>query len=210
MSEQEEKSGVEEQIEEKIAEAVSSAEGVQEEVKKIVLGAFEAGEASIKRLLGLTQDALSAAAGSLESVADEDRSKRLEATVAGLGDALSSALNAAGLAFEEAKSKGEKFASEDVKKAVDELKEIESLLVDSVSKLAESSSGAAKQSAEDLLEHAKRITDQLRPNLESTLASLTSQPLELAQEATSLVAGVLGGALQGAAEALKKAAEKKE
>ncbi|MCW5757571.1 MAG: hypothetical protein KIT54_10080 [Phycisphaeraceae bacterium] len=170
-------------------------------------------EGGANALQRVTREVLEGASKGAHALSEERRGSVMAETLEGLGEGLGKAAHATQLALEEARSRGETYAKDDVKAAIDDLRAIEDLLRDSGARLAKATGKNAAGAAEDLTEHAGRVFEAIRPSVEGALREAMRHPVSFAADAAGtgvdaarLGIGALfeaaGGLLSGAGRAL--------
>lgn len=157
--------------------------------------AIEGGASAVQRV---TQEVLEGASKGAHKLSDERKDSVIAETLEGLGEGLGKAAHATQLALEETRARGESFAKDDVKAAIEDLRAIEDLLRDSGSRLAKAAGSNAKGAASDLTHHAGRVFEGIRPAVEGALREAMRHPVDTAADAaaTGVSAARLGiGAL---------------
>ncbi len=168
--------------------------------------AIEGGASAVQRV---TREVLEGASKGAHKLSDERKNSAMAETLEGLGEGLGKAAHATQLALEEARARGETFAKDDVKAAIDDLRAIEDLLRDSGSRLAKAAGSNAKGAASDLGHHAGRVFEGIRPAVEGALREAMRHPVGTAADAaaTGVTAARLSvGALFDAAGGLLSSA----
>jgi len=129
----------------------------------------------------------------------------------GLGDGVMATAQATRLALEEARGRGETFARGELDQAVEDLKTIEKMFVDTIVRVTRSGTKVAGTQIQELGKHVERTARKVRPSIESAVAEAMKHPVKTAGEAAQTgvkavpkAAGMLlqamGGLLQGAGE----------
>lgn len=157
--------------------------------------AIEGGASAVQRV---TREVLEGASKGAHKLSDERKDSVMAETLEGLGEGLGKAAHATQLALEETRARGESFAKDDVKAAIEDLRAIEDLLRDSGSRLAKAAGSNAKGAASDLTHHAGRVFEGIRPAVEGALREAMRHPVDTAADAaaTGVSAARLGiGAL---------------
>ncbi len=199
---------------EAIASDPTASEGdVRRRISDLVAGAaatpgrmIEGGASAVQRV---TREVLEGASRGAHAISDERKDSVMAETLEGLGEGLGKAAHATQLALEEARSRGESFAKDDVKAAIEDLRTIEDLLRDSGSRLAKAAGSNAKGAATDLTHHAGRVFEGIRPAVEGALREAMRHPVATAGDAaaTAVDAARMGvGSLFDAAGGLLKGA----
>jgi len=194
-------------------EIAAEGEDVRERIRTAVVDAMTNREGLAEDLSNTTQAVLDGAVEGVRNLAPEQQDSTLRQVVDGLGDALSRSANATRFALEEARSRGESFAREDIDRAMQDLRTLEEMFVNLVDRTARRAGDELSGQFTDLSEHARRTASNIRPSIESALSEAGSHPVKLAGEAATAgvkavprAAGMLlqavGGALQGAGDVL--------
>lgn len=194
-------------------DATASAGEVRRRISDLVASAaatpgraIEGGVSAVQRV---TREVLEGASRGAHTLSDERKDSVMAETLEGLGEGLGKAAHATQLALEEARSRGETFAKDDVKAAIDDLRTIEDLLRDSGTRLAKAAGSNAKGAASDLTHHAGRVFEGIRPAVEGALREAMRHPVHTAADAaaTGVTAARMGvGALFETAGGLLKSA----
>lgn len=194
-------------------DATATAGDVRRRISELVASmaatpgrAIEGGTSAVQRV---AREVLEGASKGAHALSDERQDSVMAETLEGLGEGLGKAAHATQLALEEARARGESFAKDDVKAAIDDLRAVEDLLMDSASRLAHAAGSNAKGAATDLTSHAGRVFEGIRPAVEGALREAMRHPVATAGDAaaTTVDAARLGvGALFDTAGGLLKGA----
>ncbi|NRA56504.1 MAG: hypothetical protein HRU13_00040 [Phycisphaerales bacterium] len=194
-------------------DAQSKAGDVRQRISELVAGAAATpgriAEGGISAVQRVAQDVLEGASAGAKRLSEERRGSVMAETLEGLGEGLGKAAHATQLALEEARSRGEHFAKDDVKAAIDDLRAIEDLLRDSASRLGSAAGKNVAGGGEDLARHATSVFEAIRPAVEGALREAMRHPVATAADAaaTGVDAARLGvGALFDAAGGLLSSA----
>jgi len=144
--------------------------------------ALEGGASAIQRV---TREVLEGASAGAHKLSEQRQGSVMAETLEGLGEGLGKAAHATQLALEEARSRGESFAKDDVKAAIDDLRAIEDLLRDSGSRFARATGKNVAGGAEDLVEHSQRVFEAIRPAVEGALREAMRHPVTFAGDAAA-------------------------
>jgi len=162
-------------------------------------------EGGMSAMQRVAQEVLEGASLGATKLSEERQGSVMAETLEGLGEGLGKAAHATQLALEEARARGEGFAKDDVKAAIDDLRAIEDLVRDSGSRLASAAGKNVAGGASDLSQHAQRVFEAIRPAVEGALQEAMRHPVGAAADvaATGIDAARLGvGALFDAAGGL--------
>lgn len=202
------------EIGERAQEIASEAKDVRTRVRDLVSKAASDGRKTLRELGDDAREILKGATEGVSDVAEEHRGEVLGEVIDGIGDGLTRAANATRLAIEEAEGRGERFAEEDLKRTMDDLRSLETMFVDTVRNLSTSARDSVWAEVKDAASHAKRAGESMRPSIQSALEAATRHPVKLAGETASAGVAVtrqaagslfqaVGGLLQGAGDALR-------
>lgn len=189
----------------------SGGDDVRERVRRLVVETAAGRPLKLSEMRDEASKILEGAQRGVEEISEERRGTVLAEVIDGLSDGFSRAAYATKLAIEEAEGRGQRFADEDIKKATEDLKDLEKMFVDTVSEFARHTGGKLRDQADDLVTHAKRSAQSMRPGIESAIGAAAKHPLQFTKE--SAAAGVdaarraTGSLLQAAAGFLAGAGE---
>ncbi len=205
-----------EQIEHSVAAVIKSEDDIYEKVKKITLEALTQRSLDIKHIEEVAAAVGKGISKGVDSQLETSRTVMDQATKA-LDDALASTAEATKLAVEEAGTKMHDFSEQNLQQTLDELKGLESLLIETMQGMVKESSGAAVDIAEDLLTHAKTrgtaVGEQVKETSETIMNSLLkgeSSALSNAKDTASTLASIGSGILAGLSESLGQINKKDE
>ncbi len=172
---------------------------IRKQIESLVQDVTKEVKAGSRRLADIAQEVLDgAAAGIKESAPPDDRENRFRQVIDGLGDGFSRAANATKLAIEEAQTRGEHFARHDLNDMQADLRSLADLFVDVVSRTASRASNLAQKEAGDVVDHARRTMDSIRPSIDQAIDAAKDDPAKLGKE----TADALGQASRQAVGAL--------
>lgn len=191
----------------------ADGENVRERIRRTFVETVRGGKIDLGKLGDVAEAMVKAGVEGVRECVPEKQDGVLGEVVDGIGDGLSVSANATRLALQEARGRGETFASEDLKRAVDDLKSLEQMLLDTVSRASKSAASHASAQMKGLFEHAQSTARQVRPNVETALAEAAKHPVKMAGETAATAAKVvpraagmllqsMSGLLQGAGELL--------
>lgn len=143
----------------------------------------------------------------------------LKQAVSGLDDALGSAAQSAAYAIDEAVEQGRMFKETELKGTLEQLRDLESHLLDTLKSAARQSGGKLKEELEHLTDHLKitgtRTGEEVREALGRFAAGLGRSGVagragltESAEVASERLAQVASGVLEGLSESLKRHSER--
>jgi len=205
---------------EAVREAVESGHDVAERVRQIVVDLFQGRQ-------GVTTTAREAIHGIVETATDiakrsapSNPDSVVKDVVDGIGKGLKTVAQTTQDVVKEAAERGQRFASEDVDKAKQNLTSIREILMDTVKYFSDRVSTETGSTFKEMKTHAENAVAAATPVVTSSLEALAKHPIQTAGEAAGtamrggqLTAGALlsavSGALAGAAELLDPNRRKK-
>jgi len=192
-----------EQRAEKIA---SDADDVRAKTRTLVVDAVRHSADTLQSLPEIVSEALEGAWKGLGNLADDQKASVFREVIDGVSEGVSTSATAIKLTAQEAQGRGKQFAKNELKGTADDLRTLESLFTERISKLATSSVDVTSDQAKDLIAHAKRIMKTVRPTIESAVGTIERQPIQFAKESATVAAGATrkaaGSLLQGVAGVL--------
>jgi len=143
----------------------------------------------------------------------------LKQAVSGLDDAVGSAAQAASYALQEAAEQGKAFKDNELKASLEQLRDLEAQIVDTLKQTASQSGGKLKEELETLSDHLKhsgtRTGTQVREALEQLAGGMKASGAagraglsESASAATARLSQVASGILAALSESLKRQSER--
>lgn len=197
-----------------IRDAVAQGDNIQNEVHDIVVQAFSSIKMQPEKIPEVLKETVEGAVdGSLKFSGLE--SDALKQAMHGVDDALSQAAEASKLALEEAAGNVKAYSENDLQRAFEDFKTLETLFIDTLGKVAESSSSKANEVLNDLLAHSRtngtavgktiaEVMEGLRRLLADSSAHYQTQASDTVQVVGETVAGLASGILSGIAKNLEK------
>jgi len=203
-----------------IREAVESSRDTADQVRQIVVDLFSGKRSPVTS----ARDAIHGMLETVSEIANRSAPDKAESVVKnvidGIGTGLKSVAQTTQDAVQDATARGQRFATEDVERAKQDLSSIGEILVDTAKYFAgrvSAETGSAFQSAKS---HAEQTMAAAKPLVASSLEALAKHPIQTAGDAAGtalrggqLTAGALlsfvSGALAGAAELLDPDRRKK-
>lgn len=204
------------QITQEAAQAAATSQDLRATVRDITLHALKSRELSLSELRQVLSAVTEGVTQGLDRRGGEIKAAAADA-LAGLNDALIKAAEATKLAAEQLIAEGRALTAEDLKPALDDLRRLETELLDAVSRSSERAQERVRQVFADLVTHARRtgtdagrvvadtvevVSNRLNPALRSGAAQGAAAAGELARR----LALVASGLLAGMAEALREKA----
>ena len=201
-----------EQVEEQVRKAVSEGENIAREVERISRDALKSGMEEFDRMKGVIESIGRGARAGASDQPDEAR-KAVSETFEGLQNALLHSFESARLAAEEQAARMEDYYEKELKVRLKEMQDMESAMLDSLSKAARSGTDAGAAALEDIVNHARRSGTRLGEEIQRSMHTLSkSLPEALretalagvgaAREASARAAEVASGVLSGVANVL--------
>ncbi len=195
------------------AKKAVSEDDIREQVKNITIKALsdhQLDKDSIKEVIRAVVE------GASEGVGDSsDKLKpKLQASLNGIDDALSKSAIAIKLAVEETASRTEKFAKDDLNSAINDLRSLEDIFIDTINTVAKQTSELTSSALTELSDHLKNtgtvsgkealeavkgINDVLLGVGKETISELTQASKSVSEQFGSIASGILSGM----AEAIK-------
>jgi len=155
---------------------------IRSRIRKLMLDAVATRKLELRELGRIAQEVMCAASRSAEDMMPRQRGVVLGEVVAGVGDAYAVAANATRLAFEEAKSRGDSFAREELDRALSDLAAIDALFRETVMRAARSARNSSVQELDDLKSHVERTISSIAPVIADALRTAASHPVGLARD----------------------------
>jgi hypothetical protein len=210
-----------EEIKARAREIAADARDVRARTRELVLDVIKSGSQAVGRFPAAVDRVIEGAREGLNEVADERRAEVLREVMDGLSDGLGRGASAVKLSLEEARGRGQNFAADEVRATVADLKAIESLLVERLTRLVKNSAAVSGEQARDLLVHAQRAAQGMRPAIASAIEAAEKNPVTLAKDTASVAAGAgrravgslfqaVAGVLDGVGEAIGGKREQKK
>ncbi|MFM7103394.1 MAG: DUF6781 family protein [Verrucomicrobiota bacterium] len=172
----------EEEIRSRSEAILNEGQQVRARLAQLVAGAsgrLGAGRSEVEAVTrAVVEGSMRAAAGALPA----ERESVLREAVSGLGDGLRTAAQAAGLALQEARGRGQAFAEEDLRHLRDDLRAAAGGLAGTVRRGAEAAGGEVAGQAASLFQHAERTAAAVTPVLAEVFAAVAEQPAAAGRE----------------------------
>lgn len=193
-----------------------AAEGkdVRQRVRALVSRVAADGKKTLREVGDEAGEILRGAGEGVRKTGQEHRGEVLGEVIDGVAEGLSTAAKATKMAIKEAESRGQRFAEEDLRRSLDDLRSLERTFVDTVQGLATSARDSVWEEAKGAASHARRAGEAMRPSIDEAIQAATEHPVKLAGEAASAGVAVTrqavgslfevaGGLLAGAGDAVK-------
>lgn len=203
---------------EEAAEAATGSPDLRERVRELTAKALQDRSLSFAELREIVSAITSGVASGLTSRGGEMKDG-LKQAVSGLDDAVGSAAQAASYTLQEAVAQGKAFKDNELKARLEQLRDLESQIVDTLKQTASQSGGKLKEELDTLSEHLKnsgtRTGEQVREALQqlaggvkATSAAGRAGLSESASTATERLSQVASGVLAALSESLKRQSER--
>lgn len=200
------------------AEAATGSPDLRERVRELTAKALQDRSLSFSELREIVSAITSGVGSGLGSRGGEMKNG-LKQAVSGLDDAVGSAAQAASYTLQEAVAQGKAFKDNELKARLEQLRDLESQIVDTLKQTASQSGGKLKEELETLSEHLKnsgtRTGEQVREALQqlsggvkATSAAGRAGLSESASTATERLSQVASGILAALSESLKRQSER--
>jgi polyhydroxyalkanoate synthesis regulator phasin len=192
--------------------AVERGENIHDAMRDITLGALQRGQLNAKEIRQVVRSVMQGASMGVTDAGVRSRLALSEA-FAGIDDALAKSAEASKLAIEEAAGRLQDYAKQDLERAFDDMRSLESMFLDTLKDVAEHSADAAREVLHDLWQHARdsgtaagttatAALESLEQKLGRTLREVTAAGADVALSAGSRLADAASGFLAGISAAL--------
>lgn len=192
--------------------AVGHSDNIRENVRNIVieaLGEHHLDRENVKKTMKAVLE------GAIEGAPEgsKELASAMKKTVEGLDEAMANAAQASRLAIEEATSRVDEFSDLDLKRAIDDLRGLEELFLETLGDLAKAGHKTAGSALHDIITHAKRGNTKIGKSVSESLQALHS-PLsraerphlkdveKVARTGAASLAAIASGILAGMADSL--------
>lgn len=203
-----------------VQKAVETGDQIRERVHGLIVDLMRGQQGTATVLRKGLSDILGAAVDVAKKLPPEKADSALKGVVDGVASGVQSVVQAAGYAAQEASARGQRFASEDVTRTVNDLNAIGQIILESVAYASERLGTEVSTGARELKSHSERAVESLRPVIKETVTAITQHPVQTATEVAEtavrggrLIAGSLlsavSGILSGAAEAIDPSRNRK-
>lgn len=206
------------QLEASVREAVAKGEDIRETVRRLTVEALSEGRLNAEEVRQVIESVLKGASVGIEKHGSRAR-EALEEVLRGLEDGLVKAAEASKLALEEAASRAQEFAEQDVKLALEQLRNLERVYLDTLTEVATRGSEQFRTILDDLVRHARNSGTAIGEYLAEVMEELPRKLQEAgewglkavsesARMAGSQLAAIASGFLAGIADALDRQAKR--
>ena len=191
-------------VSEAVRQAVESGRDVGERVKKIVENLFRGQEGTIASARAAVSGIVHTASDIVKRSAPENADSVLRGVIDGVTTGLGSVAQSTQYAVQEAASRGQRFATQDLDRAKKDLNGISEILMDTVRYFANRVTEETGTAVRELKSHAERAAAAVTPAVKSSIEAVAKHPVQTATEAaetavrgSQLTAGALLGAMSG-------------
>ena len=155
-------------------EVIAKGSEVRNHIRDITLSALKAGHLEAERIKNVVK---TVGEGALSGLASDvaDSKHTLREACAGIDDALAAGAQATQLTLEEAQQRVKHFADQDLAKAKADLKDLESLFLDTLGELADRSQTTASQILADVRRHARASGTAVGKQIGSTITEAAEE-----------------------------------
>lgn len=202
-----------------VSDSVEQATDIRVRVRDLTLQALRTRNLDAKEVTGVVKAVTEGISLGLGKRAGEIKGALSDA-LAGLDEALTKSAEATHLALRQLTSQGKDFSDNELKQALENLKEIEEEFLKTFNTVAEAASGVVKQEMKDLVTHVRRTGTDTGSKVSETLNEFSHRvktSMEggatagkgAAREISARLASTASGILSGLADALHEKAGKK-
>jgi len=196
-----------ETIQEEAAAAAEQGKDLRALVRDMTLRALSRRSLSVADIMAVVRAVTEGVSLGLGRRAGELKDAAHEA-LAGLDDAVKKTAEATKLAAQQLVSQGKEFGEQDLKPAVDELKQVEEMFLATVAKVTEAAGGRIKEAFAAQISHARRngtdsgrviadtvaeFNQRVAATLKTGAAQSAGAALDMKQRLTLLASGILAG-----------------
>ena len=196
-----------ETIKEEAAAAAEQGKDLRALVRDMTLRALSRRSLSVADIMAVVRAVTEGVSLGLGRRAGELKDAAHEA-LAGLDDAVKKTAEATKLAAQQLVSQGKEFGEQDLKPAVDELKQVEEMFLATVAKVTEAAGGRIKEEFAAQISHARRngtdsgrviadtvaeFNQRVAATLKTGAAQSAGAALDMKQRLTLLASGILAG-----------------
>lgn len=214
MSTQDDKGISPEDVQEEVRKAVDDGRNIGHDVERITSDALATGRLEMERMKKVIEGVAKGASEGAEGSPSENR-KAVSEAIDGLQSALLQSFESAKLAFEETATRAGDYSEAELKRRLEELRDLEKTMLDTLSETAKSGVHTGTEILDDLVTHARRSGTRLGSEVENSMRTLTkSLPealretavagLGAARETGARAAEAASGLLKGVAEAMRE------
>jgi hypothetical protein len=196
-----------------IKEAVEADKDIRDTVRCITLKALSEGKLDLNELSQIARCVIKGAGLGAVIHSRDGQSHQLTKAVAGLEDALCSAVEASKLAVEEASSHVNTFSKQDLQRTINDLSELEAMYLETLKDVAKEANEAVSVTLNDLARHGRvsgtavgqkvtEVSTLLNQQLTERLSDTVAAGVDSAAKITSNLAYAAAGFLDAFAQKL--------
>lgn len=194
-------------------DAVTQNKDIQNEIRQIVVQAIREGDLQPDSIKQTLNDILEGALEAMNAKSSIDK-ESLKQVIDGMDLGLSQVAEASKLAIEEASGNIKDFTNHDLKRALNDLKDLEILFFDTLSDAAQKGTDSAHETIKELLRHAKNTGSSVGNAVEEILSGLhrafsqsgrlnNIEAANIAKSGGATMARIVSGFLAGIADTLE-------
>jgi hypothetical protein len=196
-----------------IKEAVEADKDIRDTVRCITLKALSEGKLDLNELSQIARCVIKGAGLGAVIHSSDGQTHQLTKAVAGLEDALCSAVEASKLAVEEASSHVNTFSKQDLQRTINDLSELEAMYLETLKDVAKEANEAVSVTLNDLARHGRvsgtavgqkvtEVSTLLNQQLTERLSNTVAAGVDSAAKITSNLAYAAAGFLDAFAQKL--------
>jgi len=192
---------------------VAQANNIQNDIRNIVIQALKKGQMDPEAIRQTLNEVVEGACEGAK-IKPHENAEALKQVANGIDTALKQAAEASKLAIEEASSNVQDFSDHDLKRALNDLQDLESLFLGSLSKVASQGKETAHETLENLLSHIQSSGSAVGQSVNEILTGLHRdlseggrlqkiQAADIAKATGATIATIASGVLAGIADSLQ-------
>lgn len=167
----------------------SDAKDVREQTRDLVMDVIRHSGDTLGQFPKAVNRVVDGAREGLDTVVDDKQADILRDVMNGVSDGLSKGANAVKYTLEEANERGQDFAKDEIVGTIKDLHALESLFVERMGSLVKASVKLPIEQSKDLIGHAQRSAEGIRPAIGSAIEAAEKNPTGLAKETASVAVG---------------------
>jgi len=194
-------------------DTVAQNSNIENTIRNIVVQALKEGKMQPEEIKQTLNEVFEGACEGVNTQSDEN-GEALKQVVTGVDDALSQVAEASKLAIEEASGNFQEFSDHDLKRALNDLEDLENIFLDTLSEVANKGKETTQGTLEDLLYHLQNSGSSVGQTVNELLSGLhrdlakdgrlqNIQMADIAKATGATFARVSSGILAGIAESLE-------
>jgi polyhydroxyalkanoate synthesis regulator phasin len=193
-------------------DAVIQNQDIENEIRQIVVQALKEGDLQAESIKQAINDVLEGALEAQNAQSSIDK-EALRQVVSGIDLALSQIAEASKLAIEEASGNIKEFTNHDLKRALNDLKDLEVLFFETLNDVAKKGTDTLQETLKEFISHAKNTGSSVSHTVEEILTGLNRtftrserlkyiEAADIAKSAGASIARIASGFLAGIADSL--------